>query len=159
MGIDRYSRDDDGFRKYVELVENMPAAKRQTFLDSARAENATFVEAIEKYIMTFDRITRLPDMEIAEVLGCEKLKPESIATAIASVVDEGIKQKLVTSIPRKISPQILMILKENPQPKPYDTGAARLQLIQAARELEKMGKLKSLLIPRFGDGFFRKKAA
>lgn len=159
MALDRYLKDEGGFRKYVELMEGMSSAKRKALMDAAKAENRVFVETAEQFIITFDRITKLPDMELTEVLGAAELKPEVIAVAIASVMDAGVREKLLKFIPRKLMPAITQELKENPEPKPYDIGASRLKLICAARELEKKGMLKSVLIPRFEKGFFEAKAA
>jgi flagellar motor switch protein FliG len=159
MGVDRYSRDDEGFRKYVELIESTPTAKRQTFIDSAKAENPQFAEAAEKYMLTFERIVNLPEMEITEVFAAPELKADMIAVAICSVEDAGVKEKLTKHIPRTIAPRVHIEMKENPKPKAYDIGGARLKIIMAARDLEKRGKLKSMQIPKFGAGYFRKKAA
>ena len=159
MSVERYAKDDDGFRKYVELMETTPTKKRQKFLDAAKAENEKFATTVEKYILTFDRITKLPEMELAEVLGADGLKPEAIANAISSVPDAAERERLVKMIPRKYAPQIQLQMKDFPNPKPEQIGASRLQVIQMARELEKSGKLKSVQIPFFGVGFFSRKSA
>lgn len=154
MALDRYIRDDDGFRKYLELIESTPTQKRAALLESARAENPVFAAEAEKYLITFEKICLLSDLELTEVLG--SIKPEFLAIGIASTEDAGIKAKLLGMIPRDLSPQVGRLLKENPTPKPYDVGGARLKWIQAARALEKAGKLKSIHVPQFGYGFFRK---
>ncbi len=154
MALDRYIRDDDGFRKYLELLEGTPTQKRQALLENARAENPVFAAEAEKYLITFEKICRLPELELTEVLG--SLKPEHLAVGIASAEDAGLKEKLVTMVPRDLAPAVGRLLKENPTPKPYDVGGARLKWILAARGLEKSGKLKSIHVPQFGFGFFRK---
>lgn len=159
MSLDRYLKDDEGFRKYVELMENTPTGKRTTLMTAARKENPTFVEAAEKYLFTFERITLLPPMELTEVLGAPGLKVEVVATAIASVADAGVKEKLLSHLPRNLLALVAQDLKDRHQPKPAEAGGARLQLIKKARELEKEGKLDSVQIPRFGNGYFQKKAA
>ncbi len=159
MGVDRYIRDDEGFRKYIELIESTPTAKRQAFIDSAKAENPKFAEAAEKYMLTFERIINLPELELTEVFAAPELKPIEIAVAICSVEDMGIKEKITRFVPRAIAPKVHSEMKENPKPKTYDIGGARLKIILAARELEKRGKLKSVQVPKFGAGYFRKKAA
>lgn len=156
MSIERYLKDDLSFRKYVELMETTPTAKRQKFIEAAKQENAAFAGAVEKYLITFTALLSLPEMEQAEVFGSEELKPEVIANAISSVTDSAIKEKLSKMIPKKFALQIQMQMKDNPSPKPDQIGAARLQVIQQARKLEKEGKLKSLQIPQFGNGYFTK---
>ena len=159
MGVDRYSKDDEGFRKYVELLESTPTAKRKTFLDAAKAENPKFAEAAEKYVLTFERIMNLPDLELTEVLGAPGLKPEHLAIAILSVEDLNLRAKLLNMLPRELAPKVQVVVKDGPKLEPYNIGGARLQIIQAARGLEKRGMLKSVQIPRFGVGHFSKKFA
>ena len=157
MAIERYVNNDEGFRKYVELMETTPPKKRQEFLTAAKAENPLFAENVEKYLITFEKITKLPEMELAEVFGAEGLKAEVIANAILSVQDPGLKESLLRFVPKKLAASVSLTMKDFPEPKPPEVGAARLTMIQAARELEKAGKLKTLLIPRFGEGYFKKK--
>lgn len=159
MSIDRYTRDDEGFRKYLELLESTPTAKRQKFIASARAENPAFVDAIEKYLLTFERITKLPDMELTELLGDPGLKVEVVSAALCSVSDAAAKERMVQNLPRDLAPKVLMQMKEFPDPSPQEAGGSRLKVIQMARELEKNGKLKSVQIPHFGVGHFSRKAA
>lgn len=159
MSLDRYLKDDDGFRKYVELMENTPTGKRTLLMNAARKENPEFVLTAEKYLFTFERVTLLPPMELTEVLGATGLKVEVIATAIASVADAAVKEKLLGNLPRNILALVAQDLKDRREPKPTEAGGARLQLIKKARELEKEGKLDSMQIPRFGQGHFQKKAA
>ncbi len=158
MSIDRYVKDEHGFRKYVELMETMPTAKRQSMMSAAKAENPLFVETAEKYVITFDRICRLPDMELTELLSSTELKPEEIATAVLSLEDEGLKANILKQLPRNRSLLVNNELKDAPPPKPFDIGAARLKFIQQTRELEKAGKLESLQIPRFNRDHFKKTA-
>lgn len=155
MAIDRYLANVDGFRKYVELLETTPLKKRQTFIDAAKTENPFFVETAEKYMITFERITKLPEMELAEVFGAEGLKSENIATAILSIEDAVLRELIIKAVPRKQVTEIQLYMKEFPVPKPADIGSSRLALILKARELEKLGKLKSIQIPRFGEGYFK----
>ena len=92
MGLERYVGTDEGFRKYVELMESTPTKKRQQFLDLAKLENPVFAEAVVKYILTFDRITKLQEGELAEVLGAEGLKPDDIVRRLMEVIpssDDG----------------------------------------------------------------------
>ncbi len=159
MSLDRYLKDEMGFRKYIELMEGMATNKRQTMMETAKAENKLFVETAEKYLLTFDRITKLPTLELAEVLGAKGLKVEMLAVAILSVEDLGVREKLLGHVPRPLLPLLSQEMKDRPAPKPYDIGAARLQLIRTARELEKQGKLESMQIPRFDRHHFTAKAA
>lgn len=158
MSLDRYLKDESGFRKYVELMEGMATAKRTAMMEAAKAENKLFVETAEKYLLTFDRITKLPELELTEVLGARGLKANVLAIAILSVEDVGIREKLVQHVPRAILPALKQEMDDNPEPKPYEIGASRLQVIQKARELEKQGKLESMQIPRFDRGHFQKAA-
>lgn len=159
MSLERYLRDDKGFRKYVVLMETTAPAKRKTLMDAGRAENALFVETAEKYIITFEKITKLPDMELTELLGAPGLSVEAISTALMSVADLGHRERLVGLVPRKILPAVANDMKINTEPKPQAIGNARFQFIQKARELEEAGLLKSFQIPKFERDFFTKKAA
>lgn len=159
MSLDRYLKDEHGFRHYVELMENMPTAKRVAMMDAAKKENAAFVEAAEKYLLTFDRVCHLPELELPEVLGVPGLKSELIAIAIVSIEDASLRERVLKLVPRNRLPAVAQDMKDNPEPKPFDVSAARLQLIRTARECEKQGKLESMLIPHFEPAHFRKKAA
>ena len=158
MALDRYLKDEHGFRKYVELMESMPTSKREAMMSAAKAEHPLFVETAEKYVISFDRICRLPGMELTELLASPALKPEVIATAILSLEDTGLREKLLAQIPRNRQLLVNNELKDAPPPKPYDVGAARLTMIQATRALEKAGKLESLQIPHFSRDHFKKAA-
>lgn len=158
MALDRYIKDDEGFRAYVELMESTPTGKRKTLMDAARRECAPFVDAAEKYLFTFERITNLPGMELTEVLGAAGLKLTHLAIAINSVTDAALREKLIKHVPRNLLAQLSQELEGNPEPKPFDVGGARLNLIKKARELEKAGRLESMAIPRFGKGHFQKAA-
>jgi flagellar motor switch protein FliG len=154
MSLERYLKTEDGYRKYVELLESTPSAKRKTLLDSAKTENLLFAETAEKYILTVDRITHLPEMELTEVLGASSLTPAAVGVVLCSVEDTALREKLVAGLPRALSAKVILGMKENPTPEPSEVGSARLKFIKAARELEKQGKLDSVQIPRFTPGFF-----
>jgi flagellar motor switch protein FliG len=156
MALDRYLKDDQGFRAYVELMESTASAKRKTLMDAARRECAEFVDAAEKYLFTFERITQLPSLELTEVLGASGIKVEALAVAINSVAEAAVREKLIRHVPRNLLAQLHQELESNPVPKPADIGGARLQLIKKARELEKQGRLDSMAIPRFGKSHFQK---
>lgn len=158
MGIERYLKMADGFRKYVELLETIPTSKRETLLTSAREENPEFAETVEKYVITFERIARLPETELAEILQSPSLKSQVIAIGIASVTDQAQKDKLLKTLPRTLLPQVNRDLTDNPTPSASDITGARLKWIMAARELEKQKKLPSIQMPLFNEGHFKKKA-
>lgn len=154
MSLDRYLKDEAGFRRYVELMESTPTGKRQQIMATAKQENPLFVETAEKHILTFERILQLPALELTEVLGEKTLKAEALAVAILSITDPSQRQRVVDGIPRNISAAILLEMKDRPPPQAPEIGSARLQLIKKARELESRGKLKSVQLPKFAVGHF-----
>lgn len=155
MGIERYNKDDEGFRKYVELLESTPVGKREKFLEAARAENEEFARAAERAVLTFERITRLPELELTEVFGASGLKIEALCVALLSL-DEALRERMMACVPRTVLPKLQLWMKDNPRIDQAAVGSAKLQIIQMARSLEKDGKLKTVALPRFGVGHFRK---
>jgi flagellar motor switch protein FliG len=157
MSLERYLKDENGLRKYVQLMETTPPTKRKTLMDAGRAENSLFVETAEQYIITFEKITRLPEMELTEVLGDTGLKIDAVAAALLSIADTALREKLVALIPKKTMPFVVKQMQERPDPKLNEIGQARLAFIQKARELESEGKLKSLQLPLFPRDHFQPK--
>jgi flagellar motor switch protein FliG len=76
----RFKRDHDGFRKLVELLESTAPSRRQKMIDVGMAEDAEYTKKALEYVMDFNDVLKLPDLELAEV--CAKARPEMIAYSL-----------------------------------------------------------------------------
>src|SRR5690242_9988567 len=65
----RFKRDHEGLRKLVELLESTPLSRRQKMIDVGNAEDPEYTEKALKYLLTFEDVIKLPDLELAEVIG------------------------------------------------------------------------------------------
>jgi flagellar motor switch protein FliG len=144
MSIARYMKSKDGLREYIIFLEEMIPSKRERFASMAKAENPKFVEEALKYVLTFDRLLSLPDMEITEVFA--SVAPKMVAYAIRSLPDEKLKH-VSSLIPTNKKIEIKSYQDDNPSVQ--EQNIARFACIKQARALEASGLLKSIRIPQF----------
>ena len=64
----RFKRDPGGLRKLVELLETTPILRRQKMIDVGMAEDPVYTEKVLKFVMTFEDVIKLPDVELAELI-------------------------------------------------------------------------------------------
>lgn len=149
MSILRYLKDKDGLRAYVIFLEEMTPTKRNRFASTAKDENPRFVEKALSCVLTFERFTQLPDMELTEVLA--GVAPKMIAYAIKSL-DDKARERVQKLIPTSKRIEVKSYEADNPSVAEQNT--ARFSCIKHARELEKKGLLKSIQIPNIQIGEF-----
>ena len=121
----RFKRDQDGFRKLVELLESTPASRRQKMIDVGMEEDPDYTRKALEYIMTFDDVIRLPELELAEV--CAKAPSKMMAYAL-SQQPQDVKERFLRCSPREI------------------TGA-EIKVVETARDLERKGFVRIKKIP------------
>src|SRR4051812_32826622 len=80
----RFKRDPDGFRKLVELLETTPISRRQKMIDVGMAEDAPYTEKALSFVMTFEDVMKLPDLELAELIATAPTRMTGYAVAKAS---------------------------------------------------------------------------
>jgi flagellar motor switch protein FliG len=143
MGIYwRYKHNPGGFRSLVELLESTPMNRRKRMIEVGLAEDSGYTNAALKYVLNFNDIISLPDMELAEVLA--KVPGRTIAFAIKNL-GEDIRERFL----RNATPQIAAETRDMFEAKPSsrDINGAQLKLITTARDLERQGYIKTKKIP------------
>jgi flagellar motor switch protein FliG len=142
MGVyTRFKRGPEGFRALVELLESTPASRRQM------KEDPDYTQEAMLFVLTFEDIIKLPDLELAEVLA--KTPARTVALAIRQSADE-VKQRFL----RNAKPQVAAEIKDymTVEAGLRETGGAQLKLIEVARQLERRGLVKTKHIPTGKEG-------
>jgi len=143
MGVyARFKRDDDGFRKLVELLETTPMSRRQKMIDVGMQEDADYTRKALEYVMTFEDITQLPDSELAEV--CAKAPPKMLAYALSHQKPEVVERFLRCSPPHTATEvRDLIDVKVGPR----EITGAEIKIVETARDLERKGFVRVKKIP------------
>src|SRR4051812_12654668 len=94
----RFKRGPEGFRALVELLETTPTTRRKKMIDAGMAEDAFFTERALQYMMTFQDVMDLPDMELAELIALAPVR--TVAFAIRSSPPEVQKRFIKNSKPQ-----------------------------------------------------------
>ncbi len=140
----RFKREAEGFRKLIELWETTPVLRRQKMIDVGMAEDAVFTEKVLKYIMTFEDVIALPDLEMAELVAAAPTRMTGYA--ISKSGEEVQKRFLRNAIGGKAE-EIREFIENSPQTGLREIGGAQLKLVEIARQLEKKGLIKTKKIP------------
>jgi flagellar motor switch protein FliG len=144
MGVyTRFKRNADGLRQLVELLEVTPGSRRQKMIDVGMQEDAAYTQKALQYVMTFEDILKLPDMELAEVLS--QAPPRFTAYAIHAASEE-IKNRFLSKCQPKIGAEIKECL-EIPNVTPVQIGGGQMKMIEITRKLEKRGLVKTKRVP------------
>jgi flagellar motor switch protein FliG len=138
----RFKRSPDGFRKLVELLETTPIARRQKMIDVGMEEDPEYTKKALEYVLDFQDVLNLPEMELAEV--CAKAPSRMLAYAI-SQSSEDVKQKVL----RCCKPKVLSEVRDYMEVKIglREIGGAQLKIVESARELERNGFVRTKQIP------------
>ena len=64
----RFKRTQEGFRSLIELLETTPMSRRQKMIDVGMAEDPVYTEKALSYVLTFEDVIQLPDLELAELI-------------------------------------------------------------------------------------------
>lgn len=143
MGVyTRFKRSPEGFRALVELLESTPASRRQKMIDVGMQEDPEYTRKAMEYVLTFEDITVLPDLELAEVMA--KAPSRMTAYALSSAPEE-VKMRFIQNAPPMIAAEIRDYLSIKVGPR--EIGGAQLKLVAIARELEKKGFVRVKKIP------------
>jgi flagellar motor switch protein FliG len=145
MGVlTRYKKDPDGFRKFVELLETTPSARRQKMIDVSMAEDPEYTESAMKLMFVFQDVLGLPDLELAEV--CATAQPRTIAMAISQLNPE-VRDRFIKCSKPPVAVEVRDYLSANNAAALRDVGGAQLKMIEVTRSLEKRGLIKTKRIP------------
>ncbi len=138
----RYKQNPDGFRKLVELLETTPPSRRQRMIDAGLAEDSRYTNQALQYVMEFRDIIGLPDSELAEVLA---RSPARIVAYAICGLEEAQRSRFLKCVPVKLMGEVKDFL--DVKALPTDVSGARIKLISIARELERIGLVKTKAIP------------
>lgn len=138
----RFKKAKGGFRQLVELLETTPVSRRQKMIDVGMKEDPDYTLKALQYVMSFEDVMKLEEMQLAEVVA--KAPARTIAMAI-SPFDEETKMRWI----RCSKPPAMMEIKDLLATKFTNTeiGGAQLKLVATTRELERGGKVKVKHIP------------
>lgn len=143
MGIyDRYKKNIDGFRNLVIFLETSTPDKFAKFVELGKNEDPEFLSKALKYVISFDDILAMEEMQFNELfIG---LPPKFIADAIGDFSeDEKLEflKRLHTSMQTKVRNEF------EDEVKPGAIINARIKIITEARALEKAGAITLKKIP------------
>ncbi len=143
MGVyTRFKRGPEGFRALVELLETTPMSRRQRMIDVGMEEDPAFTEKALQFVLTFEDILKLPDLELAELL--VKVPPRTVAYAIKAA-PEDTKTRFMRNCTAPIAAQIRDYMNVNIGPR--EMGGAQLKMIEIARQLERQGLVRTKRLP------------
>jgi len=143
MGIySRFKRAQDGFRALVELLESTPITRRQKMIDAGMAEDPAYTEQALKYVLSFEDVIQLPDLELAEVVAAAP--PRIMAYAISQTSDE-VKNRFLSNAQPRVRAEIKDYLSV--QVGLRELGGAQLKIVEVTRQLERRGLIKTKRIP------------
>src|SRR4051812_28580722 len=94
----RFKRDPEGFRRLVELLETTPMSRRQRMIEVGMAEDKVYTEKALEYVLTFEDIITLPDMELAEVIATAppRMTGYAVAKSPMDVKDRFLRNTIPT---------------------------------------------------------------
>lgn len=138
----RYKTAPGGFRKLVELFESTPPERRKKMIDAGMAEDSAYTRKALQYLMDFDDVIKLPDMELAEVVN---QTPARVLFYAISTLDAPNKDRFLSTALPKMRGELNNLLDEKCSAR--DVSGARYKVVSIARELEKKGYVKTKIIP------------
>lgn len=144
MGVyTRFKRNPDGLRQLVELLESTPGSRRQKMIDVGMQEDPDYTQKALEYVLNFDDVLKLPDLELAEVLS--ETPARFVAFAIYSASEE-VKARFLS----KSNPRAAAEIKEGfelANVTPAQIGGGQMKMIETTRKLEKRGLVKTKRVP------------
>jgi flagellar motor switch protein FliG len=145
----RFKRTPEGFRALIELLETTPVSRRQKMIDVGNAEDREYTERALKFMLTFEDVINLPDMELAEVIATAP--PRMTGYAISKSSKEIQDRFLKNSIAR-LAGEIRDFMQTTIGLR--EVGGAQLKLVEVTRQLEKKGLVKTKQIPLVGGNHY-----
>jgi flagellar motor switch protein FliG len=143
MGVyTRYKKASGGFRQLVELLEATPKSKLEKMIAVGMQEDQEYTLMALSFMMTWDDVLKLPEMELAEVI--QSSPPQFVGVAIQRL-DKPMQDLFIRCAKPAQGGEIRDGLAVEAQVK--EINGARAKLMQVARELERKGYVKSKKIP------------
>jgi flagellar motor switch protein FliG len=138
-----FKKEEDGLRCLVELLEGTPAERQQRMIEVGMQEDPEYTKKALQYILSFEDIVSLSDLELSEVL----------SHATGKVVGWAVHQMDTRTQMRflsQVQPRIVSELKESLEDRWVtftQVHAGKMKLIAIARRLEKQGVISAKRIP------------
>ena len=136
--LDRYQKSG-GFLQLLQLIETCGPQKQEKFLSMVKEEDPRWSEAIQKKLLTMDKIMTWSDEVISEIAG--SLQELTLAIAFHGLRPEDRQRFYRTfsfSQRRKIDD-----LFETNKPSPADISAAYIKILVEVRKLMHEGALRA----------------
>jgi flagellar motor switch protein FliG len=138
----RFKRDPEGFRKLIELLETTPISRRQKMVDVGMEEDSEYTEKALKYMLTFEDVMHLPELELAELIATA---PTRMTGYAISKSPEVVKKRFLQNAPAKFAAEVRDFSEQEIGLR--EVGGAQLKLVEITRKLEKKGLVKTKQIP------------
>ena len=138
----RFKKSPEGFRQLVELLESTPHTRRLKMIEVGMQEDPAYTQQALECMMTFEDVIRLPDLELAEVVA--KAPPRVMAYSL-NQVDEEIRTRFLRNAKPVVAAEIKGFLEVKIGAR--EVGGAQLKMVEIARGLEKMGRVRTKRIP------------
>lgn len=145
MGVySRFKREPDGLRHLVELLESTPASRRKRMIDVGMEEDPEYTQKALQYLLKFEDVMKLPDLEFTEVISEAPARFVAIATCRGG--EETKARILARSFPKNAA-EIKEVWETSDKVTNSEIGGAQAKLIEVTRKLEKAGIVKTKRIP------------
>jgi flagellar motor switch protein FliG len=138
----RFKKSPTGFRQLVELLESTPHARRLKMIEVGMEEDPAYTQQALECMMTFEDVIHLPDLELAEVVA--KAPPRVMAYSLRQATEE-IRTRFLRNAKPVVAAELKGFMDVNIGPR--EIGGAQLKMVEVARGLEKMGRVRSKRIP------------
>lgn len=136
--LDRY-RKSGGFIQLLQLIETCSSQKQEKFLAMVKEEDSRWSEAIQKKMLTMDKILTWSDEVLSEVSG--NLQELSIAIALHGMPPD-CHQRFLRSFSFAKRRKIEDLFETN-KPSPADISAAYIKIFMEVRKLIHEGVLRA----------------
>ncbi len=136
--LDRY-RKTGGFIQILQLIETCGLQKQEKFLSMIKEEDSRWSDAIQKKMITMDKILTWSDEVLSEIAG--NLQELSIAVALHGLPREN-HERFLRSFSVSKKRKIEDLFQTN-QPSAADISAAYIKIIMEVRKLIHEGVLRA----------------
>jgi flagellar motor switch protein FliG len=135
-------KGQEGFRALVQLLETTPMSRRERMIEVGMLEDPAYTELALKFVLKFEDLAQLPDLELAELTA--KAPARTTAYALGGC-DPAVVERFLRNSKAPVAAEIKDYMQT--QIGPREIGGARLKLVEFARQLEQKGLIKSKRIP------------
>jgi len=133
----------DGLRALVELMETTPASRRQKMIDVGMQEDPIYTGEALKYLITFQDVLDMNEMELAELLS--DVPAQVVAAAIAPLKAE-VRLRFLKCLRGGALSDVRLFLEG--EITLAQTGGAQLKMIGYVRKMEARGLFPKRAVPK-----------